>query len=97
MATNDSTEKRQLSFGEREQLETDINLAGMLFLSIQEWARNTDAEVNLTAVEAMCEKGGFLTDRCASLLGSTAINGPFEEWAGLDRPTTEAAGEANHG
>lgn len=92
MATSDSTEKLKLSEGDLEKIKGDLYQAGMMFLSIREWALSTDAEVNLTSVEAMCEKGGYLIDRCLPLLGTPGINRSFDSWAGLNRPAAEAAG-----
>lgn len=94
MATNDSTEKRQLSAGDLEQIERDLRQAGMMFASILEWATETQAEVNLTALEAMAEKGGYLTDRCQKLFGTGGIHGTFDCWANLDLPAAEAEADA---
>ena len=64
-----------------------------------QWARENNAECNPTAVEAMAEKGGFLTDRCLKLFGESVLCGTFEAWAHLDlkRPAVEAAEESSHG
>ena len=84
MADANCTEQRKLSERDLKQIKSDVYAAGLIFASILQLAKETDADYNMPAFEALCEKGGYLTDRCLSLFGTPGIHGTFEGWAGLD-------------
>ena len=85
MADANCTEKGKLSKSDLKQIKSDVYAAGLIFASILQLAKETDADYNMPAFEALCEKGGYLTDRCLSLFGTPGIHGTFEGWAGLTR------------
>ena len=85
MADANCTEQRKLSERDLKQIKSDVYAAGLIFESILQLAKETDSEFNSIAVGALCEKGGYLTDRCLSLFDTPGIHGTFEGWAGLTR------------
>lgn len=102
MAENDSTQKRQLSDDDLRLIGDDLAMAGQLMYQVIGLTRQggsddqDEADALLAAIRALCEKAGFLIDRCADPLPSCGlpICGSFEAWAVLDRPAVEAAAEA---
>lgn len=92
MAESNSTvapqAKKQLSKKDLEHIGAEIVQAASLIYSILGIARET-AIGHSAAVEALCEKAGFIADRCAVALGEIPVCGDWESWARVN-PEPEA-------
>jgi hypothetical protein len=54
----------------------------------------------MAAIQALCEKAGVISDRCAEMLGDSMVVGSYDDWTGMGRPADESGAktsEARHG
>lgn len=85
--------KMKLSESDLERIALDIATVTSLIKSIQNLAKQiTKADVG--GIEAMCEKAGFISDRCAQALGEIAFCGSWEAWAGVEWPDAQVTQHA---
>lgn len=90
------SEPAKLSENDLERITHDLGSIIGLICSISKLTKNMASDEYTVGIEALCEKAGFLADRCAEAVGYPAMYGSWEGWAQLERPAAEATGEARH-
>ncbi|MDD5177377.1 MAG: hypothetical protein PHQ05_13245 [Sterolibacterium sp.] len=68
-----------------EQLGGDMARVSTLINSIMRLTQILSND-DLSSIEALCAKAGFLADRCAISLGHIPTRGSLEEWAEVELP-----------
>ncbi len=61
-------------------LASDLREIGCLALQIVELAKHDDPVDIQVAIQASAEKAGYLADRCLKQMGSTQVQGGFDDW-----------------
>ena len=88
----------KLSEADLEKIGGDIYQVTNMIHSILRALRQTagdDLPDVVPGIEALCEKAGFISDRCARALGEIQVCGPWEEWAKITQHSP--AGSVSHG
>jgi len=83
-----STTAVKLSESDLERIAQDISEVTCLINSIRNLAKEI-TEVDVAGIEALCEKAGFMSDRCAEALGEPSFCGSLEKWARLEWPEAQ--------
>lgn len=73
----------ELTESDLERISCDIATVTGLISSILDLVKEIN-EVDVGGIQALCEKAGYLSDRCAQGLGQPVFCGSLESWARLD-------------
>ena len=82
------SEPAKLSESDLERIARDIGEVTCLINSIRNLAKKI-TKVDVAGIEALCEKAGFMSDRCAEAMGEIPFCGSLEKWAQVEWPEAQ--------